>query len=52
MREMFNFSHKKFSQSKCSLEIVDLLNYIEDKKPKEIELLLQVAHLILGQDRH
>ncbi len=31
-----------FLEHKCPLELVDLLNYFEDKKPDEIEMILKI----------
>lgn len=52
VRELFNFSNRKFLKNKCQLELIDLLNYLEDKKSKDIELILQIARLIFEHPRH
>ncbi|MBI4679623.1 MAG: helix-turn-helix transcriptional regulator [Nitrospirae bacterium] len=52
VKELFNFSNRKFLKNKCQRELVDLLNYLEDKKPKDIDLIFQIARLIFEQTKH
>ncbi len=51
IRELFNFTNRNFLKNKCPLELIDLLNYLEDKRPNEIEKIHEIAHLILGQQK-
>ena len=49
VRELFNFSNRKFPQNKCPLELIDLLHYLSDMKPREIKTILDIARLIHEQ---
>ena len=49
VRELFNFSNRPFLKNKCPLELIELLNYLSDKKPKEIEMVRGIAKLIFEQ---
>ncbi len=46
VRELFNFSNKKFLEAKCRLELIDLLNYLQDKNPHEIAMIYKISRLI------
>ena len=50
IRELFNFSNKKFLGTKCRLELIDLLNYLQDKDPDEIAIIYKISRLIF--ERH
>lgn len=45
VRELFNFSNRKFLKNKCPLELIDLMNYLSNKKPDEIKTILEVSRL-------
>jgi len=49
VRELFNFSDRKFLKNKCPLELLDLLHYLSDMKPQEIKRILDIARLIHEQ---
>jgi transcriptional regulator with XRE-family HTH domain len=49
VRDLFNFSNRKFLKNKCSLELLDLLHYLSDMKPQEIKRILDIARLIHEQ---
>ncbi|MFH1637556.1 MAG: helix-turn-helix transcriptional regulator, partial [Candidatus Woesearchaeota archaeon] len=36
--ELFNFSNRKFLEPKYHLELIDLLNYLQDKNPDKIAM--------------
>ena len=46
VRELFNFSNTEFLERKCHLELIDLLNYLQDKNPDEIAIILRISRLI------
>ena len=46
VRELFNFSNRKFLEAKCRLELIDLLNYLHDKDPDEIVMIYKISQLI------
>ena len=46
VRELFNFSNRKFLEAKCRLELIDLLNYLQDKGPNEIAMIYKISRLI------
>lgn len=46
VRELFNFSNRKFLEAKCRLELIDLLNYLQDKGPDEIAMIYKISRLI------
>ena len=46
VRELFNFSNRKFIEPKCRLELIDLLNYLQDKNPDEIAMIYKISWLI------
>lgn len=46
VRELFNFSNRKFLEAKCRLELIDLLNYLQDKDPDEIAMIYKISRLI------
>jgi len=46
VRELFNFSNRKFLERKCQLELIDLLNYLQNKNPDEIAMILKISRLI------
>lgn len=46
IRELFNFSNRKFLKNNCPLELVDLLHSLENKKPHEIKMVLEITRLI------
>lgn len=48
VRELFNFSNRKFLERKCHLELIDLLNYFQDKNSDEIAMMLKISRLIFG----
>lgn len=52
VRELFNFSNRPFLKNKCPFELIDLLNYLADRKPKEIEMVRSIAKLALEQGKH
>jgi transcriptional regulator with XRE-family HTH domain len=52
VRELFNFSNRPFLKNKCPLELIELLNYLADKRPKEIEMVRNIAKLIFEQGKH
>ena len=49
VRELFNFSNRKFLECKCHLELIDLLNYLHDKNSDEIAMMLKISRLIFGE---
>lgn len=49
VRELFNFSNRKFLKNKCPLELLDLLHYLSDMKPLDIKRILDIARLIHEQ---
>jgi len=46
VRELFNFSNRKFLKNNCPLELLDLLHYLSDMKPQEIKRIFDIARLI------
>jgi transcriptional regulator with XRE-family HTH domain len=46
IREFFNFSNRKFFEPKCCLELIDLMNYLQDKNPDEIAMIYKISRLI------
>ena len=52
VRELFNFSNRPFLKNKCPLELIELLNYLADKKPQDIATISGIAKLILEHDKH
>ena len=46
VRELFDFSNRKFLEAKCRLELIDLLNYLQDKGPNEIVMIYKISRLI------
>jgi transcriptional regulator with XRE-family HTH domain len=46
VRELFNFSNRKFLEPKCHLELIDLLNYLQDKDPDKIAMIYKISRLI------
>ncbi|MEA1971267.1 MAG: helix-turn-helix transcriptional regulator [Thermodesulfobacteriota bacterium] len=46
VRELFNFSNRKFLEAKCRLELIDLMNYLQDKGPDEIAMIYKISRLI------
>jgi len=49
---LFNFSNRPFLKNKCPLELIELLNYLSDRKPEEIEMVHGIANLIFEQGKH
>jgi len=52
VRELFNFSNRPFLKNKCPLELIELLNYLANKKPNEIAMIRGIAQLIFEQGKH
>lgn len=50
VRDLFNFSDRKFLKNNCPLELLDLLHYLSDMKPREIKRILDIARLIHEQN--
>lgn len=51
VHQFFNFSGIKFLGEKCSVELVDLLQYLKDRKPEEIRMIHRISQVILGQEK-
>jgi len=51
VRELFNFSNRKFLEAKCRLELIDLLNYLQDKDPDEIAMIYKISRLIFEEHK-
>ena len=39
-------------QKQMPLELIELLNYLADRKPEEIEMVRSIAQLIFEQNKH
>lgn len=47
VRELFDFSGREFVEKEYRLELIDLLNYLNDKPSKDIKMLHKIARLVL-----
>jgi transcriptional regulator with XRE-family HTH domain len=46
VRELFNFSNREFLDNKGSIELIDLLKYLSDKKTDEIKKIFSIVKIV------
>jgi transcriptional regulator with XRE-family HTH domain len=52
VRELFNFSNRKFFANESRLELTDLLNYLMHRKPREVRMVHKIARVVLEKSKN
>jgi transcriptional regulator with XRE-family HTH domain len=52
VREIFNFSNRKFFANESRIELTDLLNYLMNKRPREVIMVHKIARVVLEKGKN